>query len=90
MGSGGTYEIGTWRSMVLGAPLDVPVPPGETALVCVDIQRKTMDPDAPRGFSHSLVAADPVLADQYFRYAEKVVVPNVQRLQACFRERGFV
>jgi nicotinamidase-related amidase len=75
--------------MVLGAPIDVPVQAGQTALVCVDIQRKTMDPEAPRGFSRSLVSADPVLADQYFRYAEKVVVPNVQRLQECFRERGW-
>ena len=89
MGTGGTYEIGSWRSLVLGAPIDVPLPAGATALVCVDIQRKTMDPDAPRGFSRSLVAADPVLADEYFRYAEKEVVPNVRRLQAWFRGHGW-
>ena len=82
------YEIGKWRELASGRKIDFRLELPRTALVCVDLQRKTCDRHSPRGFSQTIAKSQPELADAYFARVEQQVVPNVQRLQAFFRQRG--
>ncbi len=84
---GPTYEIGSWRELAQEErPFDIGLE--GTALVCVDIQRKTCDRNSPRGMSKTLSARDPGLAEWYYSKIEDQVLPNVMKLQRYFRERS--
>ncbi len=87
----GTYELGTWRRLVGRSPAhDFTLDPATTALVVVDLQRKICDRTATRGLGARLRETDPVAADAFFDRLEHVVLPNVVRLLASFRERGLI
>jgi nicotinamidase-related amidase len=83
-----SYRIGTWRELVAPTSFDFEIARETAALVCVDLQRKTVSRDARRGFANSLERLAPGAADRYFGEIESQVIPNVQLLQACFRELG--
>jgi nicotinamidase-related amidase len=83
-----TYRIGSWRELVAPTCFDFEIAPQTTALVCVDLQRKTVDRKAARGFPRSLERLAPGASEHYFDRIEKEVVPNVQALQAGFRDLG--
>lgn len=84
---GDMYQIGSWRELAQSEhSFDIEL--DRTALVCVDIQKKTVDRNAPRGMSKTIAARDPELAEWYFSKVENQVMPNVVRLQRFFRERG--
>ena len=70
----GRYAIAEWE-----------IEPQATALLLVDLQVAHLDPD--RGLGRRLRAAPAQHAYYYGRLAE-VVLPNVARLQAFFREHG--
>jgi nicotinamidase-related amidase len=85
----GTYELGSWRHVAGRSPAsDFVLDPATTALVVVDLQRKICDRTAARGLGARLRETDPVAADVFFDRLENVVLPNVERLLAAFRERG--
>src|SRR3990172_4575507 len=83
------YEIGQWRELLPpGRGVDFGLDAPKTALVLVDMQRKTCDRHAARGMGKVLFQTQPQLAEAYFARLEQVVLPNVQRLLSFFRERG--
>jgi nicotinamidase-related amidase len=84
----GTYRIGSWRELVSLSSFEFEIAPATAALVCVDLQRKTLDRKADRGFARSLEEIKPGASAPYFDRVENVIVPNVQALQAGFRDRG--
>jgi nicotinamidase-related amidase len=85
----GTYELGTWRRFVGTPPAhDFALDPAKTALVVVDLQRKLCDRTATRGLGARLRESDPAAGEAFFERLERVVLPNVERLLASFRERG--
>jgi nicotinamidase-related amidase len=83
-----TYRIGSWRELVSLSSFEFEIAPATAALVCVDLQRKTLDRKADRGFARSLEEIKPGASASYFDRVENVIVPNVQALQAGFRDRG--
>jgi nicotinamidase-related amidase len=69
-------------------PLRADVTPSNTALLCIDMQYRTVDPDyghGPRAHEDSVVGE---LLRAYYGRLEDVLRPNVRRLQEAFRESG--
>lgn len=64
--------------------------PATTALVVVDMQRKSCDRTVKRGLAAWLRESDPNGAAAYFDRLEGLVIPNIQRLLAFFRQQGLV
>jgi nicotinamidase-related amidase len=86
-----TYEIGSWRSYAerykaFAPELPFSLDPRRCALVIVDAQRKTFDPQAPRGMGKSLPARFPDLAGPYFKSLRDTVMPNLISLLTFFRQ----
>ncbi len=84
---GETYEIGRWRELA-SSRITFPIDLKRTALVCVDMQRKTVDATSPRGFTQTIGKTNPELAQWYFKKIETETLPNAKRLQAAFRKAG--
>ena len=83
-----TYRIGSWREFVAPSVFDFVISPETAALVCVDLQGKTVDRKARRGLSRSLERLAPGASEGYFDRVENQIVPNVQALQSGFRALG--
>jgi nicotinamidase-related amidase len=86
-----TYEAGDWRRLVAAAESAEPALVATTsALVVVDVQRKSCDRTTERGLAAWLRESNPAAAEKYFDRLEQVVVPNIERLLAAFRARHLV
>jgi biuret amidohydrolase len=84
-----TYEVGRWRDVAAGIPSPVVAMDADrTALILVDLQRKSCDRSAARGLGAWMRTWDAGAAEAYFERLETVVVPNVRQLLAFFRERS--
>ncbi len=61
-------------------PEDPPLDPGETALLCIDVQNYGLDPKE--------TAAEQAAWAPFFTRMNDVVIPNLRRLQDAFRSSG--
>jgi len=60
--------------------------PGKTALLIVDVQRYFARPDLD--FAQLFQKIAPGATDGYFQRVDSTVLPNIRRLQDCFRSLG--
>jgi len=65
-----------------GFTLDLQIDPNRTALGVIDVQHYCMDPSAH--LAHTLAKCAPAISEQ-FTAQGKVMIENIQRLQAAFR-----
>jgi biuret amidohydrolase len=78
-----------WRGYLDAVPTFVPqfsLAPDRTALLIVDMQRSSADRNAGQG--QWLQREYPTIAAYYYQRVEDLVIPNISRLQAAFRQRG--
>ncbi len=70
----------------MAAPLsrDVPLKPGESALLIIDVQNYCAHRDA-EAFAETATGAPPDGFAYFFEQLEETVIPNIQRLQRAFR-----
>ena len=68
---------------------EVPIVPGRTALLFIDVQNYNARPDGGRYKEAGLTSEQAVSRFKYFfKRLDKVVVPNMQRLQKACRDSG--
>lgn len=65
---------------------DVPVKPGQTALLFIDVQNYAAHPEG--GEFRDLPAEERAKYDYYLDRLEKIALPNMQHLQAACRNAG--
>jgi nicotinamidase-related amidase len=88
---GSVYEAGDWRQLVTaGEGPEPPLAAETSALIVVDVQRKSCDRTTERGLAAWLRESNPTMAEVYFERLEQVVVPNIERLLTAFRRRHLV
>lgn len=78
-----------WRDRLREWPLPLPqftLDPQRTALVIVDMQYGSVDPDT--GVGPYLRQHYPVVAEYYYGRVRDAVIPNTQRLLGAFRKIG--
>ena len=81
------YEIGSWRQLVSPNGIGVTLDPLRTALIVVDMQRRTNDRHAQLGLATRFFTMDPVRSEEHFSNLERKVIPNARRLLELFRAR---
>jgi len=81
------YRVGNWRKYLREYPVCMPAFESEiqkTALLVVDMQRKTADRYAKRGAARMLWEKRPDLAEKYSAQLEEVTTHNIQKLLDLF------
>lgn len=68
--------------------IDVSVGLDSTALLVVDVQRKSCDPTVEHGVGTRLRQKYPELAERYFERIRTTTLPNIEQLVAAFRAHG--
>jgi nicotinamidase-related amidase len=64
----------------------ISIDPARSALLVIDAQRYFARPESP--FAHVFETLLPGATDGYFERVKSTVLPNIKRLQECFRSRS--
>ena len=88
-----SYSLGKWSEYADHysdfAPLsDFRLSYTDCALIVIDAQRKTFDPNAVRGLANGFTKSFPRLSDAYFKRIIDIVLPNIINILHYFRRHS--